>query len=59
MVEAGAVGIGASHDVARYFDVHHTEADTFDKIIKVDLQHNVGSVAILAYTLSFSSTRLQ
>jgi len=59
MVEAGAVGIGASHDEARYFDVHHTEADTFDKIIKVDLQHNVGSVAILAYTLSFSSTRLQ
>lgn len=59
MVEAGAVGIGASHNMSKYFDVHHTEADTFDKIIKADLQHNVGSVAILAYTLSFSSTRLQ
>ena len=45
--------------MSKYFDVHHTEADTFDKIIKADLQHNVGSVAILAYTLSFSSTRLQ
>lgn len=59
MVEAGAVGVGVTHDEAKYFDVHHTEADTFDKIIKVDLQHNVGSVAILTYTLSFSSTRLQ
>ncbi|MFM8622566.1 MAG: M20/M25/M40 family metallo-hydrolase [Holophagaceae bacterium] len=59
MVEAGSVGIGARHDMSKYFDVHHTEADTFDKIIKEDLQHNVGCVAILAYTLSFASTRLQ
>lgn len=59
MVESGAVGIGVSHETARYFDYHHTEADTLDKIIPEDLQHNVGAVAVLIYSLSFTTTRLK
>ena len=33
-VAEGVPGLGVRHDMTRYFDIHHTRADTFDKISK-------------------------
>jgi carboxypeptidase Q len=57
-VEAGAVGIGVEHDATHYFDIHHTNADTFDKIVAEDLAKNVASVATMAYVLADMPGRL-
>ena len=35
-----------------YFDIHHTEADTLDKIRPEDLRQNAAAVALLAYILA-------
>jgi len=46
--------IGASLDVegSRYFDIHHTPADTFDKINPRDLALCVATMAVMAYTIA-------
>ncbi len=46
--------IGASLDVegSRYFDIHHTHADTLDKIDPRDLQLCVATMAVFAYTIA-------
>ncbi|HEX2270703.1 MAG TPA: M20/M25/M40 family metallo-hydrolase, partial [Pyrinomonadaceae bacterium] len=46
--------IGASLDVegSRYFDIHHTEADTLDKIDPRDLQLCVATMAVFAYAIA-------
>ncbi|MFN2369593.1 MAG: M20/M25/M40 family metallo-hydrolase [Candidatus Krumholzibacteriia bacterium] len=41
----GVPGIGHRVDGARYFDYHHSPADTFDKIDPQDLARNVAAVA--------------
>ena len=32
MVAEGVPGIGMEHAATHYFDIHHTQADTFDKV---------------------------
>lgn len=46
--------LGASLDVegSRYFDIHHTPADTLDKIDPRDLQLCVATMAVFAYTIA-------
>jgi carboxypeptidase Q len=46
--------VGASLDVegSRYFDIHHTPADTFDKINERDLALCVATMAVMAYTIA-------
>lgn len=46
--------VGASFDVdnARYFDIHHTQADTLDKINPQDLALCVATMAVMAYTVA-------
>lgn len=46
--------IGASLDVegSRYFDIHHTPADTFDKVNERDLSLCVATLAVMAYTIA-------
>jgi carboxypeptidase Q len=46
--------VGASLDVegSRYFDIHHTPADTFDKINQRDLSLCVATMAVMAYTIA-------
>lgn len=41
-----------SQDASRYFDLHHTENDTFDKIDPEQLAQNVAAYATLAYVLA-------
>jgi carboxypeptidase Q len=52
LVKEGVVGLGVHHDTSRYWDIHHTAADTFDKIVKEDLDRNVATMAIMAYVLA-------
>ena len=57
MVGAGVPGIGVEHVASHYFDVHHTQADTFDKVAKDDLAFNAAVLATFAYALADSDLR--
>ena len=57
-VKKGAVGLGLDHDTSEYFKIHHTPADTFDKIVKKDLDENVATMAIAAFVLADMPGRL-
>lgn len=59
LCQEGVAGIGVNHDTRDYFDIHHTEADTFDKIDRATLNRNVAAVAILTYLLADSPERLR
>ncbi len=59
MVQEGAVGLGLDHDTSHYFDIHHTQADTFDKVDENDLRTNVASMALMAYLLAEMPERLR
>ena len=49
---AGVVGLGMKHDVTHYWDVHHTRADTFEKIDRHALRHNITVMAVMAYAIA-------
>ncbi|NWJ42249.1 MAG: M20/M25/M40 family metallo-hydrolase [Geothrix sp.] len=59
MVAEGVPGIGVSHAATHYFDIHHTHADTFDKVEKDDLAHNAAVLATFAFALAQSDRRFQ
>ncbi len=44
--------VGVRVDVARYFDVHHTHADTLDKVDPKDLAQSTAAVTWVAYVLA-------
>ena len=52
LVKQGALGIGLGHDWSEYFDYHHTEADTLDKVDPQALAQGVAAMAVLAYGLA-------
>ncbi len=58
IVAAGVVGLGLAHDTSAYFNVHHTRADTFEKIDRGDLAKNVAAMAVMAYVLADMPERL-
>jgi carboxypeptidase Q len=51
-VRKGVPGFGLGHDTVTYWPIHHTHADTFDKIVAEDLAHNVGVMAATVYWLA-------
>ena len=51
-VAAGVPGLGAEHDTSRYWDIHHTQADTFDKVDKQDLRKNLAILAAALYLIA-------
>jgi carboxypeptidase Q len=57
MVAEGVPGIGVSHAGTHYFDIHHTHADTFDKVEKDDLAYNAAALATFAFALAQSEAR--
>jgi hypothetical protein len=46
------------HAATHYFDVHHTHADTVDKVDPDDLAFNAAALASFAYALAQSDMRL-
>ncbi|MBS1766774.1 MAG: M20/M25/M40 family metallo-hydrolase [Acidobacteria bacterium] len=59
LIPNGAVGIGVGHDASRYFEVHHSKADTFDHIIYDDLSYNLQAYSVMAYLLADMPDRLK
>jgi carboxypeptidase Q len=58
LLGAGVIGAGLDVDPARYFDYHHTEADTLDKVDPKDLARTVAAMAVLAYVVADMPPRL-
>ncbi|MBZ5656789.1 MAG: M20/M25/M40 family metallo-hydrolase [Acidobacteriia bacterium] len=52
LVEAGVPGIGILQDGRKYFDYHHTAADTLDKVDPQDLRENAAAMAVMGYALA-------
>jgi Iap family predicted aminopeptidase len=50
--DAGVPALSLNQDMTRYFDYHHTEADTLDKVDPADLARNVAAMAVMAYRLA-------
>jgi hypothetical protein len=55
----GVAALGMEHDTSHYFDVHHSHADTFEKIDRQALARNVASMAVMAYVLADMPGRLR
>ncbi|HEX5856434.1 MAG TPA: M28 family peptidase [Thermoanaerobaculia bacterium] len=56
---AGVPLFSPIQDVSRYFDLHHSADDTFDKIDREELNTGVAEVAALAYALAESEAPLE
>jgi len=54
----GVPQIGHMPDSTYYFDYHHTEADTLDKVDRAALDKNVAALAYLAFALADAETPL-
>ena len=52
MKKNGTIMIGYSCDSQRYFDYHHSETDTFDKVNKRELELGAGCIAALVWLIS-------
>lgn len=52
LVKQGVTGIGHQVDHTHYFDVHHSRADTFEKIDPDELSQNVAAIAGLIYLIA-------
>jgi carboxypeptidase Q len=57
IVREGVVGVGHRVDTTHYFDVHHSRADTFEKVDPDYLARNVAVIAGLIYTVAESPAR--
>ena len=52
MMREGVVGASLDVDGSHYFDIHHTPADTLDKIDPQNLALCVATMAVMAYTVA-------
>jgi carboxypeptidase Q len=44
--------LGVSLDMSHYFDVHHSAADTLEKIDPANLQRSAAALATMAFVLA-------
>jgi carboxypeptidase Q len=58
MLAGGVVAGELSVDGRSYFDIHHTDADTLDKVDPQALADDVAAVAVLAYVVADMPVRL-
>ena len=58
LMEAGVPGLGLRTVGTHYFDWHHTDADTLDKVDPEDFRRNVATLAVMAYVLADMPERL-
>ncbi|HUE83480.1 MAG TPA: M28 family metallopeptidase [Pyrinomonadaceae bacterium] len=52
IMREGVIGAGLNVNRGHYFDIHHTHADTLDKIDPRDLALCIATVAVVAYTVA-------
>ncbi|HZJ43350.1 MAG TPA: M20/M25/M40 family metallo-hydrolase [Pyrinomonadaceae bacterium] len=52
IMREGVIGASLDVDGSKYFNIHHTAADTFDKIDPRELAHCVAAMAVVAYTVA-------
>jgi carboxypeptidase Q len=52
IMREGVIGASLDVDGSRYFDIHHTAADTLDKISREDLALCVATMAVYAYVVA-------
>lgn len=52
LTKDGVLSIGLHPDVSHYFDLHHSPADTIDKIDPDHLQRNAAAMALMAFILA-------
>ena len=48
----GVPGLALRTPMELYWDIHHTHADTVDKVDPDALQRNVAAMAVMAYVLA-------
>ena len=58
IVRDGVPGLAEETTEAHYFDWHHSEADTLDKVDPEDFRKNVASLAVMTYVLADMPGRL-
>ena len=58
MIEARVPGMSLEVDGAKYFLIHHTPADTIDKIDPVEMAKCAAAVAVMAYVVADLPQRL-
>ena len=54
----GVPAFAPLQDTRKYFDYHHTAADTLDKVDPRELRENIAVVAVLAYALATTKQEL-
>jgi hypothetical protein len=52
LMRDGVPGLGERTTGAHYFDWHHTEADTLDKVDLEDFRKNIAALAVMSYVLA-------
>ncbi len=52
LVDGGVPGIGIIQDGRKYFDYHHSAADTLDKVDPQELRENAAAMAVMGYALA-------
>lgn len=52
LMAQGVPGLGLRTINAHYFDYHHTQADTFDKVAPDDFKRCTAAMAVMAYVLA-------
>ena len=58
LLASGVPGFGVRTVGEHYFDWHHTNSDTFDKIVPREFQLNVAQLAVLSYVLADMPERI-
>jgi Zn-dependent M28 family amino/carboxypeptidase len=54
----GVPGLSPRTTAAHYFDWHHTEADTLDKVDPVEFRKNAAMLSVVVYVLADMDGRL-
>ncbi|HVF68672.1 MAG TPA: M28 family metallopeptidase [Pyrinomonadaceae bacterium] len=58
IMREGVTGASLNVDFSHYFDIHHTHADTFDKVNPQELAACVATMAVMAYVVADMPERL-
>jgi hypothetical protein len=56
--QGGVQLLGLAVEGSRYFDIHHTAADTFDKVAKEDIDRVAAVLAITAFAIADAPVRI-